>query len=571
MKWTRTAVSHNKQMVVYKKTKKRLGNSGSPVLRQSDLVSIGVHVYGGNPNSASVIGLYGNPFLDYVAAFDLYEQKSQRSGDTSTSGVQYITVPTSKTPNVVKGTVNLNGGTFGTFTREYGFTSVKNSPSEQHNGHGTHHNGYGGTHSHGAKHHHYGQGESLNDSSASPANGASHYYLRETTIASERNLATERRKGGRGTLPPHDRDEEGFFDLMKQGIHFGGPIVKDILGTALPFALGPLGGPVAALAGIAISSAGKLAETSTGAESAVPGADPLDGVAERAILAEAALTAMMKMDNHVLAEEGFFDDVWSIAKKILPVVKNVAPKVLDVVAKPALQLALESLNKGHGAEGFYDQPEEMPRSGRPPTALCITGNTGAEAFMDRLEHAGGQSAEGFIDDIGRIASKGLQSAGPVLSFVAKHGLPLLQGAFAEADMGDVPPPPPVLAGMDGMHQRAVLAEATLQAALKAPQHILEEGGFFDFMSAAVSKIAPVVLKAAPALIKSVGPVVDSILKQQKGGTESLSIPGSGSRFLRKSPSNMSIRGERPGFGHNTDLWKQMQTIHVQGAAAISAH
>jgi hypothetical protein len=40
-----------------------LGNSGSPVLRQSDLTSIGVHVLGGNPNSASVIlGKYGNSF-----------------------------------------------------------------------------------------------------------------------------------------------------------------------------------------------------------------------------------------------------------------------------------------------------------------------------------------------------------------------------------------------------------------------------------------------------------------------------------------------------------------------------
>ncbi|KAF2811320.1 trypsin-like serine protease, partial [Mytilinidion resinicola] len=46
------------------------GNSGSPVLRESDHVAVGVHVYGGSPNSASVIGLYGNPFLDYVAAFD---------------------------------------------------------------------------------------------------------------------------------------------------------------------------------------------------------------------------------------------------------------------------------------------------------------------------------------------------------------------------------------------------------------------------------------------------------------------------------------------------------------------
>ncbi|KAH0564820.1 hypothetical protein GP486_001793 [Trichoglossum hirsutum] len=546
------------------------GNSGSPVLRQSDLVSIGVHVYGGSPNSASVIGLYGNPFLDYVAAFDLYGQKFQRSGNTTAPGVQYITVPTSKTPDTIKGTVNLNGGSFGAFTRERGFTSAKHSLSQQHNDHSAHHNGYGGAHS-------YNQGESLNDPGVSRANGASHHYLREshsgtygTSLISERSLTTERRLGGRSTLPPHARDEEGFFDLVKQGIGFGGPILKNVIGTALPLSLGPLGGPVAALAGIAISAAGKLAETGTGAESAIPGVDPLDGVAERAILAEAALTAMMKMDNQVLAEEGFFDDVWSVAKKVLPVVKNVAPKVLDVVAKPALQLALENLNKGHGAEGLYTQPIEVPRSAPRPVART-TANTGAVGLMDRLEHANSQNAEGFFGDIAKIASKGLKGAVPVLSLVAKHGLPLLQGAFAEADMGDAPPPPPVLAGMDGMHQRAVLAEAALQAALKAPQHVLEEEGFFDIMSAAVAKIAPIVLKAAPQIIKTVGPVVDGILKQQKGGTESLSIPNGGSRGLRKIPSNNSIRGERSGFGHNLDLWHHVQTVHGQGEAHLTVY
>ena len=47
------------------------GNSGSPVLRQADGVAIGVHVYGGAYNSASVIGKFGNPVSDYIRAFGL--------------------------------------------------------------------------------------------------------------------------------------------------------------------------------------------------------------------------------------------------------------------------------------------------------------------------------------------------------------------------------------------------------------------------------------------------------------------------------------------------------------------
>lgn len=42
------------------------------MLRHNDLVSIGAHVYGGEINSASVIGRYGNPYQDYLAAFELH-------------------------------------------------------------------------------------------------------------------------------------------------------------------------------------------------------------------------------------------------------------------------------------------------------------------------------------------------------------------------------------------------------------------------------------------------------------------------------------------------------------------
>jgi hypothetical protein len=48
-----------------------LGNSGGPVLRGSDLCAIGVHVYGGDYNTASILGRYGNPVQDYLAAVDL--------------------------------------------------------------------------------------------------------------------------------------------------------------------------------------------------------------------------------------------------------------------------------------------------------------------------------------------------------------------------------------------------------------------------------------------------------------------------------------------------------------------
>lgn len=72
-----------------------IGNTGSPILRQEDLVSIGAHVYGGALNSASVIGgKYGNRYTDYLAVFDsamppkaLQWVPTESSGPATESGI----------------------------------------------------------------------------------------------------------------------------------------------------------------------------------------------------------------------------------------------------------------------------------------------------------------------------------------------------------------------------------------------------------------------------------------------------------------------------------------------------
>ncbi|KAH6658280.1 hypothetical protein BKA67DRAFT_533439 [Truncatella angustata] len=111
-------------------------------------------------------------------------------------------------------------------------------------------------------------------------------------------------------------DEEGFQYLLKQGIKVGGPILNNVLGRALSFALGPLGGSVVSLASIAISAARKLTESGR-AEIGLGPAIP-EGITERAILAEAASQAMMQIDKMTLEEEGFFSDTWNVIKKIAP-------------------------------------------------------------------------------------------------------------------------------------------------------------------------------------------------------------------------------------------------------------
>ncbi|KAK7976389.1 hypothetical protein PG989_014852 [Apiospora arundinis] len=570
------------------------GNSGSPVIRESDNVSIGVHVYGGNPNSASVIGMYGNPFLDYVAAFDMHAHKVGLPGSTSTPGVQYITVPTSKTPDAVKGPVDLTKSSYGVFNPQQGFTrearsSTSPGPAPQHpseNGGFQHsHGAHGQRTDHSGSHHHDHSPRHARQQS-SVAFQSRHGNGSATNGFNMSGSKIERPKGGRGSLPPSAMDEEGFFDFLKKGIKVGGPILNNVLGTALPIALGPLGGPISSLASIAISAAGKLAESGGTESGGFMGPAPVpQGIAERAIMAEAAFQAMMKMDHQTLAEEGFFGDMWNIAKKMAPVVKQVAPKVLQVVGQPALQIALQSLGnvQKSGAEGLtFDAPrgrQQLQGRRASPThhrqqqqhhyGRNIP-NSGPEAFLTRFEAAASAGEEGFFDDIFRVAKKAVSVAGPVLSTVAKHGLPLLQGMLTEADFGDEQPHDmsSAVANMEGLQERAILAEAALQAAMNAPQHVLEEEGFFSFMADAVRTIAPIVAKAAPVVIKAVGPVVNGLLSGPRA--ESGFVNG-GSHHYQHAGGKGGLRplvlhGNGNGHGGNggRDAWKQLQDHHAAG-------
>lgn len=68
-----------------------LGNSGSPVIRKSDMASVGVHVLGRDPNAASLIsGPDGNPFDVYTTALKGNLAPSGASGATTVGGKKAV-------------------------------------------------------------------------------------------------------------------------------------------------------------------------------------------------------------------------------------------------------------------------------------------------------------------------------------------------------------------------------------------------------------------------------------------------------------------------------------------------
>ena len=299
--------------------------------------------------------------------------------------------------------------------------------------------------------------------------------------------------------------------------------------------IGSFGGPLGALASVAINAASKLAE-STNAESTLDPSTLHEGIVERAILAEAALTAVQQMTLHPDEEEGIFSDMKDFIVKAAPTVRQVAPKVLGAMMEPALRMAMNSLHsynqrnqQAQGTEGFLDAT--APRLVLPPVHYSAQieqrGDRNTEAFVQGLQNAlqtgqesyGDESEEGFFD----IIKAGARLAGQGLSFAVKTGLPILvqhlggaESLDAESYEAESSATMPDTLSKDALAKRAIAGEAALQALMKLEPHRLEEEGFFDFIANAVEAVAPTVLKIAPAVISNISPTIGGIIKAATG-------------------------------------------------------
>ncbi|MCJ1438955.1 hypothetical protein MMC27_008345 [Xylographa pallens] len=459
------------------------GNSGSPVLRQPDLASIGAHVYGGTYNSASVIGRFGNPYNDYVTAFDV---------PLTNDGLNLIPVHAETTASV-----SVSG------QKDRTIGGAAPPPMFQ----------------------------PVGEPKSVPK------FLEQPTIVPNRSGMNGAGTYGKGAIQNglHAGDEESFLDVLKVAVRTAAPLLGGALKTGLPLVLGPVGGPVGALAGLVLNSAAKLAET-TDAESIFDQANVQAGTVERAILAEAAFTAMQKVQWHPDDQESIFSDMKDYIVKAAPTIKKVAPHVMGAMMEPALRIALNSLHnynqKGAaGAEAFEDHAEEPFRPAfQYPSKINQRTDRNAEAFITGLHQAlsNGQesldteSEEGFFD----VIKAGIRLAGQGLSVVAEKGLPLIAQALTaeSAEATEAMEASPTGLSADDLSKRALASEAALQALMKMPPQRLQEEGFFETMADVVKKIAPVVMMVAPTVIRNLSPTVGKLLEGMTG-QESIMIGG----------------------------------------------
>ncbi|TRX90054.1 hypothetical protein FHL15_008973 [Xylaria flabelliformis] len=348
-----------------------------------------------------------------------------------------------------------------------------------------------------------------------------------------------------------DEQAEGFIDVLKK--------VGSIAGTfgqhALPFIsplLGPVGGPVSAIAGAAL---GTLANAC--AESAMDGGvAPLNntgraatGAMERAVLAEASLQAVLKMDNNDVTKK-IITNMERTYTNLAPNVKHIAPKLA-----PGL---LSSVSKINTKKSFFQQEEELSRrqARRPLKGDWTESSFGSNDFVTGMMQPTRplEGEEAFFDIFGSVLQAAFQIGKPLLREGAKAGLGLLSKALAESSLDTE-------SSLDNneaqaaelVAKRAIMAEAALQSVMKLNKSELaqielvndhgdmHEEGFFDFVKTAAQGIGCAVKAAAPFVLNNVVPVVLGALA--KPATESAYLKPSPSGFqttLRKKTSILSM-------------------------------
>ena len=128
--------------------------------------------------------------------------------------------------------------------------------------------------------------------------------------------------------------EEGFIDLITAGARFAGKGVLAAVKHGLPI-----------LVDVMKQSGGAESfedEPSSGPSARLLAADPL---AQRALVADAALKAVMSVPPEQLQEEGFFGTIFDGIKKIAPIAMKVAPVIAKAINPTVGKIVKSVLNQ----------------------------------------------------------------------------------------------------------------------------------------------------------------------------------------------------------------------------------
>lgn len=210
----------------------------------------------------------------------------------------------------------------------------------------------------------------------------------------------------------------------------------------------------------------------------------LEGVAERAMLGEAALTTIVHLGPSKCKDLGIFQRMQPIVEKLQPSCKRAAPVIMPFVMEPVWRATTGGLTlsqKQKGEAGF--EPARIPTSDDTNTlGLGPRLDANAEQFISKItESLTMDDAEAFANtefNVGRIIGKALRVIGPILGSVAESGLPRLDdGTEAAVDSdpeADINNPASSEYTYNAMAQRAINL-ATAKKNAKKGETQVEDG------------------------------------------------------------------------------------------------
>ncbi|KAI0910811.1 trypsin-like cysteine/serine peptidase domain-containing protein [Ustulina deusta] len=309
---------------------------------------------------------------------------------------------------------------------------------------------------------------------------------------------------------------EGFLDDFKRV----GSVVASIGKRTVPFVsplFGPAGGAVSAIAGAAL---GAMANVCT--ESAMEGMSTekaVQGTAERAILAEASLQAVLKMARSPVTDK-ILGHMQITYTNLAPNVKYIAPKLAPGLLSSAYKITID--------KNFIQKEKEVRRL-LPARALkgnWAESSFGSNDFVDCMMQPTRplEGEEAFFDQYINDMATALQATKNLLREETKSGLQRLSKILAESSFD-------AESSLDNhdaqaaelVVKRAVMAEAALQAVMKlnkselnelqlvTDQGDVHEEGFIDFVKTVGQKIGSVVKDNIVPLTKTIVPLVRDAL------------------------------------------------------------
>ncbi|KAH9885014.1 hypothetical protein F4778DRAFT_787417 [Xylariomycetidae sp. FL2044] len=363
-----------------------------------------------------------------------------------------------------------------------------------------------------------------------------------------------------GAVSNGDSDTEGIWEILGV-ISKAGAAIVPIAGSIIG---GPIGGALGTAAGAILSSvagAEGLMDAGRGPESITQ--DKLaPGAAERAVLAEAALQTVISLADSPETDQ-VLEHLEKTYQQFSPHVDAIAARLSPQLTECAMSIAVSGMNRTTGLNESATESSGMRRR----LVRVVDGEIRSAAGKDFVEGllkdtipAAGE--EGWFDGLGGLLSRAVKYAAPIVSQAAKDAITtfgpklvdkLLPSSGTEsmtASTGTLNKDASRL-----IFKRALLADASLQALMSLDKAQLarlrmqkeagavagvgeqQEGAVFDFIKAAVQKLAPVAADVAKQAVVKLGPALIDIAKDKITGGSPVTRPdrpsgNASSRFSR---------------------------------------